>query len=97
MVLSKSKWEKMHRIVFQGKNTVIHTTCEQGSCSLVISWVHSINYCELRPGLIMHMDKMLTNDDDVVSLSLFFFFACHRQQGQLVHWAASGKCELKEE
>lgn len=58
----------MHRILFQGKN--IHTTCEQGSCSLVISWVH-LNYSELRPGLIMRMDKMLTNDDVVVSLSLF--------------------------
>ena len=62
----------MHRILFQGKN--IHTTCEQGSCSLVISWVR-LNYSELRPGLIMRMDKMLkmlTNDDVVVSLSLFF-------------------------
>ena len=56
----------------------------------------SSNYSELRPGLIMGMNKMLTNDAVVVSLSLFFF-ACHQQQGQLVHWAASGKCELKEE
>ena len=32
----------------------------------------SINYSELRPGLIMGMNKMLTNDV-VVSLSLSFF------------------------
>lgn len=62
MALSKPKWDKMHRILFQGKKVDVYRTCKQEYYSVGISCVF-LSSSTLRAGLITGMDARMRDVD----------------------------------